>query len=395
MTTSKEEEVYTTHTFVSSFQPTMSPNQDLCKEELSLLQRESLKLLLKPTDDEHKRSISSISGKKHYDDEVELSLLKKDIQSLKLESKISQRNDESSKRDRARYLWNEMISSSSLSTPRDHQDHTLKAALSSIRILNSTSSKDCDNSNAHWLKSYSAQLESLPINFLQTLRQCVPAFNARVADFNDNLFYDMQNQYGLNHLLSKQHNCDFNNDLNPHIKFSSQSSQNLDDVIYHTLQCDQFLGSFMATETTVPQPAHVDFTWERLEQFGQDLRIGFFPLTSDGMFLQVWKRNDDMREKNIYGEIIFIPFGKILTLPATTIHGGGFKSTTATKRQQQQQHQLYGNLRFHVYLAHNHTRLSKNQTTNKYTEPNDKTKELADRYVDSPTMKELQDSLFV
>lgn len=73
--------------------PTIFPNQDLCKEELSLLQRGSLNLLLKPTDNEHKKSISSISGKKHYDDEVELNLLKKDIQSLKLESKIAQRNN--------------------------------------------------------------------------------------------------------------------------------------------------------------------------------------------------------------------------------------------------------------------------------------------------------------
>ena len=119
------------------------------------------------------------------------------------------------------------------------------------------------------------------------------------------------------------------------------------------------------------------------------------------MFLQVWKRNDDRIHCDcIHGEIIFIPYGMMLTLPATTIHGGGFRSTrpirdnrtTGVHNKKQQNH---GNLRFHLYLANGNTQLSKNQTTNKYTEPNDKTRELADRYVDSPMMKELCESLFV
>ena len=84
----------------------------------------------------------------------------------------------------------------------------------------------------------------------------------------------------------------------------------------------------------------------------------------------------------IHGEIIYIPFGKLLTLPASTIHGGGFRTN-----------QDNGNLRFHLYLAQGDSKLPDYQT-NKYTEPYDKTKELCDRYVDSPHMKVLLDHLF-
>lgn len=357
----------------------MSPNQELCKEELSLLQRESLGLFFDEETQPTKNRVESVG-------EASGSLLEKDEQSLKLEKRVKSKI---SKRDMAGKLWNEIISSNFNKSTKEHCSENypiLMRTLSSIRVLNSSITKE----NSQWLDSYQGQLESLPLDFILTLKQYAPQFNARVADFNDNLFYNMQDQYGLNHLLNQSHNNRDNIEDDPAL----QQCNNLDSVITNTFQCRQFLGSFMATENTIPQPAHVDFTWERLARYEQDLRIGFFPLTTDGMFLQVWKRDDNLNRRSIDGEIIFIPFGKVLSLPATTIHGGGFRSTlpvpVTTTRQNQ-----HGNLRFHLYMANNDTKLSKNQTTNKYTEPNDKRKELADRYVDSPVMNDLIECLFV
>ena len=97
----------------------------------------------------------------------------------------------------------------------------------------------------------------------------------------------------------------------------------------------------------------------------------------------------------IPGRVIFIPYGKLLVLPAHTIHGGGFRTTPiTTTNQQQYQEEEDGNLRFHLYIARNQAKLPQHQT-NKYTEPNDKSKELSYRYVDSPLMNELLDCLFV
>jgi hypothetical protein len=129
----------------------------------------------------------------------------------------------------------------------------------------------------------------------------------------------------------------------------------------------------------------VDYTLEVLEEYGQNLQIGFFPLTREGMFLQVWQRDDTSREQ-IEGEVIFVPFGKLLVVPAKTIHGGGFRTNVDAA--------VVGNLRFHLYLALKSTQLPSHQT-NKYTEPNDKTKELSRRYVDSPRMPDLLNYLFV
>eukprot|EP00980_Cylindrotheca_fusiformis_P030732 scaffold25323_cov113-Cylindrotheca_fusiformis.AAC.1 len=111
----------------------------------------------------------------------------------------------------------------------------------------------------------------------------------------------------------------------------------------HTLKemlgAEEYLGSFLTTETSMPQPPHVDYTWQILDQYSRDdLKLGFFPLTSEGMFLQVWQRNDTMEE--IPGEIIFVPYGKLLVLPADTIHGGGYRTAPLDSG-------VNGNLRFH------------------------------------------------
>jgi len=86
-----------------------------------------------------------------------------------------------------------------------------------------------------------------------------------VADFNDNLFYHMQRERGLEHFAG----------------LSPSRVQELE----HTLQANEYLGSFLTTKSSLPQPPHVDYPWEILEEHVQDqtLEIGFFPLTEEGM----------------------------------------------------------------------------------------------------------------
>lgn len=297
--------------------------------------------------------------------------------------------------NQARKLWRQMIQQSNNTTGtctiKNNNDTKIIQALSSIRILNDSTIHES------WLDEHDGKLDTLPFHLIEALQQCAPEnFHARVADFNDNLFYAMQEQYGLSHLLNlpckKKEQCHQQEQCTSKIMHP-------DDILQTILHTKQFLGSYLATETTTPQPPHVDFTWERLEKHGDDLRIGFFPLTNDGMFLQIWSRDDNFQQRNIEGEIIFIPCGKLLTLPATTIHGGGFRTTTAKTAtitpESNSNNNDHGNLRFHLYVANNGAELSKNQTTNKYTEPGDKRKELADRYVNTPMMDELMKCLFV
>lgn len=168
------------------------------------------------------------------------------------------------------------------------------------------------------------------------------------------------------------------------------------------LQANEYLGSFLSTEASLPQPPHVDYTYEVLREHERDntLRLGFFPLTQDGMFLQVWptatrlddsnnnNANSQQRQQEVEGQMIFIPLGKILIIPASTIHGGGFRTSSL------EQAGCYGNLRFHVYVATEDALLPAHQK-NKYTEPGDKTRELSRRYVDARHMPTLLEYLFV
>ena len=148
------------------------------------------------------------------------------------------------------------------------------------------------------------------------------------------------------------------------------------------------LASFLQTESTTPQPAHVDYNWEVLTKHGQDLQVGFAPLTKDGMFLQVWPtapaaKNAGVVDR-IQGQIIFVPCGKLLIVPASTIHGGGFRTNPK-----------HGNLRFHLYLAQGDDAKLPDYQQNKYTEPQDKSRELCERYVDTSHMQVLLNHLFI
>jgi hypothetical protein len=157
------------------------------------------------------------------------------------------------------------------------------------------------------------------------------------------------------------------------------------------LQANELLGSFLSTEYTFPQPPHVDYTYDVLKEHEEHntLNLGFFPLTRDGMFLQVWPTSANQEcKKVVEGQMIYIPFGKILVLPASTIHGGGFRTSSMEEAG------LYGNLRFHLYIATDHATLPAHQS-NKYTERHDQTRELSRRYIDSRHMTTLMQCLFV
>ncbi|KAG7353223.1 hypothetical protein IV203_009272 [Nitzschia inconspicua] len=242
----------------------------------------------------------------------------------------------------------------------------LLEALSSIIIL------DDATKNQEWLHLFNASLSDVSPKLLQGLWYHAPKeFSARVADFNDNLYYQMQQIRGLDHY-----------DLD-----DRAGLQNLEEF----LQANEYLGSFLSTEYTMPQPPHVDYTYEVLKEHQEDntLRLGFFPLTKDGMFLQVWQTSTNYDYSNqVEGQVIFIPYGKILVVPASTIHGGGFRTSDMEEAG------MYGNLRFHVYVATKDVSLPAHQS-NKYTEPGDKTRELSQRYVDSRHMETLLKSLFV
>lgn len=258
-----------------------------------------------------------------------------------------------------RKIWKSILDGSQSSSMSELR---IQQALSSIRILG-----DC-NDNRDFLDQFGGSLLDLSLDLISTLKKKSPEhFNALVADFNDNLWYDMQDQRGL--------------------EFLGLSSC----LLQETLKAKEYLGSFLTTERSVPQPPHVDYTWEILEKYSpNDLQLAFFPLTEEGMFLQVWPRNDDMSTMpTIPGQLIYIPHGKLLILPAHTIHGGGFRTTPNVNASNK-----YGNLRFHLYIARNQAKLPEHQT-NKYTEPKDKRKELAYRYVDAPMMTDLLDCLFV
>jgi hypothetical protein len=113
--------------------------------------------------------------------------------------------------------------------------------------------------------------------------------------------------------------------------------------------------SFLKTMETEVQPPHIDYQWDAIEPtyFTKTPRsfrgrykewvpfIALFPLTFDGMTVEVWHARKDHCHppaQNQTGAIVTIPFGSILLLRADVVHAGGFQTSYT------------GNPRAHFYV---------------------------------------------
>ncbi|KAL3793661.1 hypothetical protein HJC23_010233 [Cyclotella cryptica] len=267
------------------------------------------------------------------------------------------------------------------------QDNRVRQALASIVVLDSHL---CPKVRT-LLHMYNGHLIDMGKELLGALRVAAPdQLAARVGDCNENLFYEMQGHKKdlwsiiVDNIDSNHHA--FDHQLHKDI-------QTFEDSLRQSLNHGNltYRGSYMRTENTIYQPAHVDYEYSVLNEYGHKLFLAFFPLTSEGTFLQLWNKpkNDhdgaSSMAGKLPGQVVYIPYGKMLVVPAETVHGGGFKRGSS------------GNLRFHLYIEVEDETATGEKThddllhhpTNKYTEENDRSRELCERFVDAYGLKHL------
>ena len=303
-------------------------------------------------------------------------------------------------------------------TPAQVQQHQqLQTTLSSILILNSPSNPNVQS----LLKSYNGHLMSMGTNLLQGLYNAAPKSNnqfaARVGDYNENLFYQMEHKnMDLSAIIRAASNMKDDDNEKDLIDTSTQTDINtfeasLRNVLLHNnnKMNISYRGSYMSTEHTMYQPAHVDYDYTILQKYGERLFLAFFPLTEEGAFLQLWQDDEKKKttttkkqdsstatareeRKECEGTVVYIPYGKMLLMPSDTIHGGGFKRGSKS------------NLRFHLYIALEDEKEDNeddegkitllDHPMNKYTEEHDKRRELCERFVDAKGLDTLLGTFF-
>jgi hypothetical protein len=254
--------------------------------------------------------------------------------------------------------------------------------------LNSTS---CPRVQS-FLKEHSGHLVDVGPYLLQGLRGKAPQqLAARVGDYNENLFYEMQDtDKDISGIVMDSGGEQHYNEKPSDEQLLQDEIEKFEASICSSLQQSNltYRGSFMRTESTMYQPAHVDYEWQILTQYGEQLFLAFFPLTEEGAYLQLWQdessKEEDEEKPIVEGTVVFIPYGKMLIVPSDTIHGGGFKRGSS------------GNLRFHLYIALEEEEIRKeNDITlldhpmNKYTEKHDRRRELCERFVDAKGLEDL------
>jgi len=296
------------------------------------------------------------------------------------------------------------------------------------------------------LDIFSANLIDVGTHILNALREMAPhQLAARVGDSNDNLSYEMQDSRNgditsmlLRGQRSMKMGCHHDDSATILSQYVLDDIQSFEQSVQSKLRNTHisYRGSYMRTLHTAPQPAHVDYDYPILTEHGQRLFLAFFPLTEEGTYLQLWndpasllRRKQDAEDEEkkcvseedeytnhdsnlssrrieprsivgtsiVEGTIVYIPYGKMLIVPSDTIHGGGFKRGVS------------GNLRFHLYIAvgddednykNNGIRGEEmriellQHPMNKYTERNDRTRELCERFVDSNGMDGLLGHFF-
>ena len=265
-----------------------------------------------------------------------------------------------------------------------------RKALSSIVVL---SSMTCPRVQTLIKEVHNGHLIDIGLHLLNGLRLAAPTqqkLAARVGDFNENLFYEMRPaKQNLESIIHESQRNDVHEDTSILLR---QDISSFETSIRQSLGHANisYRGSYMTTEQTMFQPAHVDYDYDILNTYGQRLYLAFFPLTEEGMFLQLWQ-DPKIIDKRVEGTVVFIPHGKMLIVSSDTIHGGGF------------QRGVGGNLRFHLYIEvegcgsgegeKNSIKLL-DHPMNKYTERHDKRRELCERFVDLNGLEYLLGNFF-
>ncbi|KAL9189965.1 hypothetical protein ACHAXT_009640 [Thalassiosira profunda] len=275
------------------------------------------------------------------------------------------------------------------------ENQRLRDALSSIVVLDSASRPDVKS----LLDAYDGHLLDVGTGILEGLRSVAPSsLAARVGDYNENLCYEMQDlDRGIGSII--QPASEEEDSIDSTVRTEIES---FEESIRQSLQRTnmKYRGSFMQTERTMFQPAHVDYDYPLLRRYGNRLFLAFFPLTNEGTFLQLWqeptKTNDDDERSIVEGTVVYIPYGKMLVVPSATIHGGGFKRGPG------------GNLRFHLYIEAEDDADAEgaeggeeaeeikllDHPMNRYTEEHDRRRELCERFVDANGLDDLLGAFF-
>jgi hypothetical protein len=114
--------------------------------------------------------------------------------------------------------------------------------------------------------------------------------------------------------------------------------------------------SFMKSLENKVQDPHIDYKWHNIEPYKENKRrrgfrgnyndwipfIALFPVTSDGMTVEIWNARSEHEHPKSEGDkkgcLVHIPYGQMLLLRADVVHAGGFKTAPS------------GNPRRHFYV---------------------------------------------
>jgi len=143
-----------------------------------------------------------------------------------------------------------------------------------------------------------------------------PADRAKVSDLKQKID-------GLNERLTEAAKAAQETWSSPHPLHVSNRKRSRDDA----KEVKITTGTLETDGGTYFQRCHRDYKWNDIQEAGASLLIGFAPLTTDGMFLQIWEPGQPE------GKIAFIPFGTFLLLPGDALHGGGFTTSEISSNQ--------------------------------------------------------------
>lgn len=207
-------------------------------------------------------------------------------------------------------------------------------------------------SHIQWIKHLDGKIIDINVNFLSMVARAAPSKRSRTKWSSIGISRNIKN-----YIHHKGQWYDYCNNEGYQIEYETAFKEQV--LVGLGFKGFEYKASYLLSMKEDIQEPHIDYEWGPLKSNKGKLYVFFFPLTHEGMQLQIWDYwNLKGSQEGRFGEKVFIPYGVGVLLPGHIVHAGGFMSG------------VQGNVRAHIYIGFDNAILPVKEYTN-YNEGSD------------------------
>ena len=203
-----------------------------------------------------------------------------------------------------------------------------------------------------WIKQLGGEIIDINVNFLSMVARAAPSKRSRTK------WESIGNSRNIKNFIHHRGQWyDYCSNEGYQIQYETAFKEQV--LVGLKFKGFEYKASYLISLKEDIQEPHLDYEWGPLKANFGKLYVFFFPLSYEGMQLQIWDYwNLKGGQEGRFGKKVFIPYGIGVLLPGHIVHAGGFMSG------------VQGNVRAHMYIGFDNAILPVKEYTN-YNEDTD------------------------